>query len=524
MKHNILKKAIAFISALAFWLSMHFVIYGSTYSSLVMLIGHDTMQNKLIVEGFLLLLSCALCVNVYQVLANRLFIPFLRVEAIAYFVLFFAVIMLKSRGTQEINLDFFDLYTSIIEYPASVVINLLFFIPVGAVIFRYIKSTPKAFVLALAFIVTIEVLQYLLHLGIADVADIVVDMTGFAIGFLVLGILKDAGFYIVHEDKSYARIAYSQKRDSDDTGVAAGKNERLAHRIIITCTFFAVLILGAGLGFIFYDYEEYVPVELSYTTTDKTLGNLPLRSHSNDEVRRIVDSMAGFTVDGLESSTDWIEISAAGTLKMRGIVSNYESWTTESGVQCYGVSVGIWEQIGGITVTHGVPLIVTPETKVFLSGSESSLADFAKNILPLSFQYELDAECSLQDGWFKAEVLTFQPRKEDGEVPYVWFGFSDFTRNAGKARDFNKEHIFEFYSNQSSTINGYVDVLHENPDSTDYFTLRIDERIADFLICHTIDIEFKNEVPDSFFEKLSKSDNLVSCKAYLENGSIVYAG
>jgi glycopeptide antibiotics resistance protein len=300
MKQRVIQKAIAVVVSLAFFFALHFVVYGSTYSSLAMLIGHGMLDNWLVMEGVMLLVSAVLCANVYQVLINRFSVRFVRIETVVYCVLTFAIIMLKSRGIQGINLDFSDLYQSVIEYPASVLINLLLFVPVGAVVFKYVRSAPRAFGLALAAIVGMEALQYVLHLGICDVVDVAVNMLGFSLGYLTLGILKDAGFRVVREDRHHARIARSQRGDVETgggaesaegdeygegaeygenakaTGSAEGKTAQPEHgrlklRIILVSLFFGVLILLFIIGFIFYDYQEYVPFEtLLYHLSSKT--------------------------------------------------------------------------------------------------------------------------------------------------------------------------------------------------------------------------------------------------------------
>jgi hypothetical protein len=220
-----------------------------------------------------------------------------RIETAVYFILSFAIIMLKSRGIQGVNLDFSDLYQSVIEYPASVLINLLLFVPMGAVVFRYSASAPRAFGLALVAIAGMETLQYVLHLGIFDVVDIVVNMVGFSLGYLTLGILKEAGFRIIRVDERRVRIGRPRKGDAEtgetdgaggdgwsaeagvggvdvagtavaEAGEAAetaeagnAKTGRLKLRIILVSVFFGALILLFIIGFALYDYQEYVPFE-----------------------------------------------------------------------------------------------------------------------------------------------------------------------------------------------------------------------------------------------------------------------
>jgi glycopeptide antibiotics resistance protein len=257
MRPDVSKKLVALLWTLLFLLVLHFVVYGRASLSIGMMVGWETVRNPLLMEGSMLLLSGVLYANISQLLANRVSVRFVRVEAMAYFVVLFAVVMLKSPGIQGFNLDVSDLYREIIGYPVSVLVNLLLFAPVGMLAIRYVRSLPKALALALGLIGAIETVQYVLHLGIFDVVDIILNMIGFTVGYLVLGIMRDAGFRVVQDGTGWATIVRPQKArqgggDEDGSVGADGGGPR--RKLVALVVLLGVLALLFVAGFVFADY------------------------------------------------------------------------------------------------------------------------------------------------------------------------------------------------------------------------------------------------------------------------------
>lgn len=217
------------------------------------------LGNPFFVIFSALLPSSVLFANLYQLMGNKIFIPFMRAETIAYLILLLAIVMLKSRGVQAVNLNIFDIYTQAIEYPASVAVNVFLFVPVGMLLFRYIKSVPKAFALALAIIVVIEALQYCLHLGIADIVDVVVNMIGLSIGYLSLDVLRGKGVCVIPDGRNYARIGFSQESTLDGNQPRASKEKPPKKKSIVAVLVACSLIVLLFVGSCFYEYEEYEP-------------------------------------------------------------------------------------------------------------------------------------------------------------------------------------------------------------------------------------------------------------------------
>ena len=367
-------------------------------------------------------------------------------------------------------------------------------------------------------------MQYVLHLGIFDVVDIVVDMLGFSVGYLALSILSDIGFCIVLDsDKKHARIDCPQKKEREAGKEIKEEGRSLKSTAILVSTFVGVFVLVLAIGFVFYDYREYVAPLPMTTTTDETLNKLPLKAHTPDEIDSLVENMTFFKVNGQQSSADWIETDGMGKFKANGGIASYDTWLDESGTQFFGISLGVRENLNGVTVTHGLPLIVVPQTKVFLSGKQLDLIDLTDDLLSEYFRYGVEAEFSLQEGWFKVESLTFTPYKDDQEVPYVWFDFYKLTETTRGIKEPQKDFLFEVYSDRRTLIEGYIDIVHENVDSDNYFTVRLNSKIGDALVCHTVEVYFEDKVPDGFIDKMSAGSSPVTSEVYVEGGRIVYS-
>lgn len=238
--------AISLALSLLFFLLLRIVVYGSAYGSLAMMLGLSTMENLPLVESAMLITTGILCVNIYQLLSGKISLKFLKVETTLYFFVLLAVVMFKSLGVQEINLDITDIYSQVIEYPASVVINILLFVPLGAIAFKYSKSTLKASIFALTLIFTLEVLQYLLHLGIADVVDVFVDLFGFLIGYLAVSVIHELGFKIVPKDDCHIKVAYGPV---DTPEKKPQLNSKSKMKIGSTVLFFAITSAVFTVGF-----------------------------------------------------------------------------------------------------------------------------------------------------------------------------------------------------------------------------------------------------------------------------------
>lgn len=108
-----------------------------------------------------------------------------------YFILLFYSLFLKNIGLQgyEINpLTYFDGLAY--GYWFEPVMNLLLFIPIGFLF----KGSWKRILIAAIGLMAVEILQYVLHLGIFDLGDFLANFVSLGIGQLIRWILLHLGF------------------------------------------------------------------------------------------------------------------------------------------------------------------------------------------------------------------------------------------------------------------------------------------------------------------------------------------
>lgn len=109
---------------------------------------------------------------------------FVRTLFIIYIILGIYLIMGKTHGQREINLNPLDLIDQLRWSPDTVALNMAIFIPLGILLYAF-RSPWKAFGAALAADIAMESAQYVFALGIADIVDVIMNMSGFAIGYLL---------------------------------------------------------------------------------------------------------------------------------------------------------------------------------------------------------------------------------------------------------------------------------------------------------------------------------------------------
>lgn len=250
MPGKIMRVCVSAIVAIAWWLALAWVLGGQAFSSVDMLLrpfGLDDFTGAImlvaeVASSVVLLFGC------YQLISNRLNVAFWRVLAAAYGVCLFAVVMLKSVGVREVNFNMVDLLPQLIEYPASVVVNFLLFVPVGALVGWRFRRPLIALPLGLLGIAAVEVVQYALGLGIADVVDVVVDFAGLCSGYLVADVLRLAGVGL-NGDGAHVRFARSAPRE--------GAVRTAGMRLGLAAAAAVAVAVTIGVALAHYDYDPY---------------------------------------------------------------------------------------------------------------------------------------------------------------------------------------------------------------------------------------------------------------------------
>ncbi|TCD54492.1 hypothetical protein EJ419_03180 [Alloscardovia theropitheci] len=106
------------------------------------------------------------------------------------------LVMFKSRGFSSVNLNPLDIINQIRDLPITVFINMLLFIPIGSCISIKSKSMTRSVLIFLLVILSCEFSQYIFHLGILDIVDIILNLCGFILGYLIIDYYKSCGWYI----------------------------------------------------------------------------------------------------------------------------------------------------------------------------------------------------------------------------------------------------------------------------------------------------------------------------------------
>ncbi|MCL2756907.1 MAG: hypothetical protein FWD43_02365 [Coriobacteriia bacterium] len=178
--------------------------------------AHLLYENPFVYYGFLGIISIVFFVTVYQLLRNRVSRFLISAEAIVYLLAVLAIVFLKSLWLPGLNPEGVGFVGSITWSPNLHLFHIFLFLPIGAMTFRYIKSPLKAFLMVLATIVVIKILQYVFNFWVLDIMDLVAIILGFAAGFVTLSMLYARGFRISTLDKWRFKIVSPQKQVVED--------------------------------------------------------------------------------------------------------------------------------------------------------------------------------------------------------------------------------------------------------------------------------------------------------------------
>lgn len=174
--------------------------------------GVAFLDNTMLAFSIALTIAVLFGVNLNQFLSNRVSMRLVKIELAVYFVVLFAIVFLKSRGIQEVNLNVLDIYDQLAVYPASVIMNVLLFVPAGAFLHAHVKPASKALVLAFAVVVSAEAIQYMLSLGIADVVDVITNMAGVCFGYALGSYFSNSGWAVSRLDDGFFKIVRTKEK------------------------------------------------------------------------------------------------------------------------------------------------------------------------------------------------------------------------------------------------------------------------------------------------------------------------
>lgn len=142
---------------------------------------------------------------------------------------------------------------------------------------------------------------------------------------------------------------------------------------------------------------------------------LPPAHLTKPQSERAVSDMRNAVVDGHKSTPSWLTVKPDGSFEATGYFSG-DSGTSQSwnGRVSSFVTLQVPENVGGLDIIHAVPLMVFDDTRVMLNGKRvkfSSLTSF-EGQSPISIgDYWVEAAFSVQDGWIRADSITYTGRE-----------------------------------------------------------------------------------------------------------------
>lgn len=107
----------------------------------------------------------------------------LRLLWIIYFLVMFLLLFFRVYQDNNINLNLLKPFNFETTNLSQVTLNLILFIPIGYWL-NWFKIS-SAILISLLLITSIEILQLLIHRGIFDVVDILINTIGIMIGYII---------------------------------------------------------------------------------------------------------------------------------------------------------------------------------------------------------------------------------------------------------------------------------------------------------------------------------------------------
>lgn len=502
MVKDVLKIAAAGIVSVLMWLGLVHLLYNDSYSSLASLftaVGIDPFSGEPTALICLAVACALLFATLAQLFLNRLWMPFFMVEAILYVVVLLVVVFAKSQGIQEWNIDPTDILSQIAVYPTSVLLNIAIFIPMGPIVHCRIKHTGKAMLVALLGILAIELVQYLLALGIADIVDAILNMAGFAVGYLSTQLVCNQGVRLARmEAAPFCRFVKSASAAGAGLSAAAKRSAvALASLVVVVC-------LGFVLAYTLYDYDESVEWDDSpQPTEDAVLSTLPLSSGSMDADRARAE-IAALTFGDASSSSDWLGSTKNGLLCAEGVVAETDQWLTETGEVCYAVTLAVAEDVGDVVVGHALPLVITKDSEIVLDGeplgpTDDATLEEALDTIALSSG---EVTFSTQDGWLRVERAVFDSAGADlvvdVHIPYGTYA-EELEATSGTS---NRSLVVP--EEKATSIKVHVDSYAEAEDGSSFLTVRANDLLGSALISHSFSVACDSRA-DAYFNGVEPS-------------------
>lgn len=300
-----------------------------------------------------------------------------------------SVVLLKSPGIREVNLDFGSLGIQVSEGPAAVWGNVLLFVPLGAILAGRLRGFWRPILAAALISFLFEMVQFVAALGIADVVDLACNVCG-SMGGVVLCRLFGQHLEVAPDSGGHWLLLLRRTGDS-------GFESKIKLTLVCGVTtglvvFLAALTVMGGGGAKPNTTVRYIE--------DPVLSQLP-RGVSAE-----AHPVSTAQVDGIQALGPFEGSLEGDVLSLAGaVIVQCEQWKSATGDLCLGMLAYFKDECEDIALGHGVPVVVLSESKgLDESGGSVSLEKIYERYRSAG-PFAADLTVRLQDGWMQVEKI-----------------------------------------------------------------------------------------------------------------------
>lgn len=160
---------------------------------------YATLGDQLF-RGFVdVVCATAMGIFIYQLLSKRVEIVFLCIVGAGYLYALFTGLFMRTPGIRGLNLSLAEFGTQFSSTPMEMMWNVLMLLPVGIVVQLLTKKTWKTALIGLVVVIMIEGTQYIFSVGVFDVVDIILNVTGILMGAFIISSSALEGWHMARD-------------------------------------------------------------------------------------------------------------------------------------------------------------------------------------------------------------------------------------------------------------------------------------------------------------------------------------
>ena len=421
------------VGALVF-VALSWICNNEVYGAMVGLLGYSAASGPSI--GLFCAVIAILCGTSLGLLTAGRLPRWLAVADLAlYGCCLLAVALFKSVGVREVNLDVGELLAQASDNPWILWLNVLGFVPAGALLRHAAPSYARSFATLLGLSLGLEVAQYVLGLGVADVLDVIANTLGGIAGFAAADIVVMRGYRIACREGSLVVV-----HDAPEPRRREFVSPLVLASALLSCVVLAVTaaispVRATGEPFV----EELSAQELAWMGDSAPR---PLDAGFSDDLWLDGDGGARqspFSIDG-------------STLVVEGTMIQADEWVSEEGAHYCGVAVSNDSRLGEGLETLSVPVVATENTRFLLWGKPVDMTAAVESFATVGPR-QVTARLVGHNGWLEASEIDLgdlaAPAPESPGATFNWGVYGDLLANAGRG-------VWEASGDGAAHLRGYV--------------------------------------------------------------------